>query len=1124
MRFSFSTARVIAFGLLLAALAIAPLTAQTDRAGVSGKVTDSSGAVLPGSDVLVKNSETGTTFTTVTDENGRYVAPRILQPGTYTVEASLAGFKTTVSRPFILKIGDERQVDLSLEVGEISEEVTVSSEAALLDTQTSSVGEVIEGRQVVELPLKDRNFTQLATLTPGVGRAFTGTLTDQQFFNQGDPNAGSIPGGGNAVGSTEAARFSRSGGAAISANGLRPTQNNFSLDGVDNNEPQFGSIGVFPNPDAIQEFKVETSVPKAEIGRGGAVVNTTYRSGTNQIHGSLYYYGQNDALNALHPITKRNNSPKPVFRIHEFGFTVGGPVIRDKTFFFADYLGQRNSLPVPFQTVVPTALSRTGNFSEYDEAILDPVTGMPFPGNVIPNLQSRPDFVPQAFALLSLYPLPTRDVRNPSFGNQNFFSTRLNEEDINSYDIKIDHRFSEKNSLNGRWSFSDQKRVRASFFDQLPAGFGAGDEIGNTRQVVISDTHVFRPSMINEFRFGWTQIAIGILNPGVGGTQGISATQCDDLGIPNCNDGSLEASGLILTGGFGTGEFEFVGDGGLFRVKSNNYYVSDALTFIKGSHTIKTGFEARPRYLDTIDGGRSGGLKGQLQIVPGFAGDPSTNNVQGDYLLGVAADVATRGAVSGGRFNLNVNEWGFYVQDDWKVNDRLTLNLGLRYDVFLPADETDGRLANYVVVANELRQGNGLINADKSNFGPRVGFAWGVSQQRRVVLRGGYGILYAQDGVDYPPLIRNPPNTNSVTLGTNNGDSRQFTLATGPPLVPIGVVNIESGTTLFFQEPNQTIAEIQQWDLGLQWEFARNFLWDVGYVGNHATHLLATRQLGNQNSGLGLARTPDGAVINNITAYENRAGSNYHGLQTKLVHRYTSGLEFRVSYTWSHTIDDSTGVFNGAGESRGTEGGPTNPFDFDLERGNSSLDVRHRFSSNVIWDIPVGRNRSHWGDMPAVANAILGGWQANFIFTGQSGQHFDVTCDTPTGRTRCDLIGDPRAGRPADRYLNPAAFARPTRSVTNLAGKEVFYGNLGRLALSGPGFFRTDFSIFKSFDFSEDWRLQFGLEFFNVFNQNNPFVPNNFAINNDGNVEGNFGMFDNALSGRTIQYRLKLFF
>ncbi len=1102
--------RVRRIGLLL--LAALPLTlgaaalAQTQNAGVVGNVTDPSGAVLPGVEVQVRNVETGAAFDTVADDAGRYVVPRILRPGTYIVEAKLEGFATTVSGPFVLRIGDERQVDIKLSLGAITQEVTVTGTTPLLASQTSSVGEVIEGRQISELPLKDRNFTQLATLTPGVSRSFVGVLSDATFFNQGNPNAGSIPGGSNPQGATEAARFSRSGGASISANGLRPTQNNFSLDGVDNNEPQFGTIGVFPNPDAIQEFKVETSVPKAETGRGGAVVNTTFKSGTNDFHGSLYYYGQNDNLNAAHAETNRRGLDKPEFRINEFGGTLGGPIAKDRTFFFFDYLGQRNATPFTFATAVPTALSRIGNFTEFDEPVIDPTTGEPFPGNIIP--QER--LIPQALAFLDLYPLPNRETRNPrnSGDTANFVSNRDNEESIDSFNIKVDHRLSDLNNLTGRFSFSDQKRVRASFFPNVPSGFGAGDEIGDTRQFVLSDTHVFRPTLINEFRFGWTEIDLGIFNPGVGGTQGISPSICQDLGIPNCNDGSLEGSGMMLTGGFGNGEFEFAGDGGLFRVNSNNFYIADSVTLIRGNHTYKFGFEARPRRVEIIDGGRSGSLKGNLQYSDDF--DATTGNVQADYLLGVPAGFVSRGTVPGGPFDLTTTEWSFFIQDDWKVAPNLTLNMGLRYDVFEPVDEDEARLANYDFAQRSLVLGNGNVETDKNNFGPRIGFAWGISPEKRVVVRGGYGLLYALDGTDYPPLIRNPPLTGSVTFDSRAGNQGNFSLATGPPVASVSG-EIRPETNLFFVEPEQTVGEIQQWSLGIQWEFVQDYLLDVTYAGNHSTHLLATRELGNNGNGLGLARTPDGDVLGSVIAYENRASSNYNGLQVKLNKRLSRGFSFNLSYTWSHTIDDSTGVFNGAGESRGNAGGPVNPLDLSGERGNSTLDVRQLFSSNLLWDIPSG-------GVTGPAKAFLGGWQANFIFNARTGQNFDVTCDTPSGRTRCDLVGDPFSGEPPGFFLNRDAFAAPTTSVINEAGREVFVGNLGRLALRGPGHFRTDFSVFKRVALTEQWQLLLGMEFFNLFNSNDQFVPGNHLS------DGNFGIFENALPPRTIQYRLKLSF
>src|SRR5215472_526763 len=468
-------------------LAVPLLLAQSDRAGVTGRVVDSTGAVVSGATVKITNTATGQEVDLTTNADGNYTEPTVLQPGPYKIEVSRAGFKTTATET-VLQIGDVRQVNFTLAPGETTETVNVTAEAPLLQTQTSDRGEVITGRQITQLPLSGRNFTELAILAPGVNRAFVRTINDQSAFNQGDPNAGSVNGLGDSRGNTPAARFSRSGGSSLSANGLRPTENNFTLGGVDNNEPQYQNIGVFPNPDAIQEFQIETSVAKAETGRGGATVNTRYDSGTNQFHGKIYYYGQNDALNATASIIKQTRAqriaqggtgndpatvnaqlPKTTVRVHEFGGTLGGPIFHDRTFFFGDYLGQRNHIPNFFRDAVPTAGSRVGDFSAFTNQLIDPVTGTPFPGNKIPNLQQRPDFSPQAFKIFNMFPLPNiPNVINPSNGNPNFAGTRKNEETIDSYDFKLDHRLFDSNQLSARYSNSDQLRKRANFFPGLP--------------------------------------------------------------------------------------------------------------------------------------------------------------------------------------------------------------------------------------------------------------------------------------------------------------------------------------------------------------------------------------------------------------------------------------------------------------------------------------------------------------------------------------------------------------------------------------------------------------------------------------------------------------------------------
>ena len=831
-----------------------PATAQTNKAEIVGTVKDANGAVVPGASVTITKVDTGTERKVTSGDEGEYNAP-LLDIGRYKVTATKQGFQTTTNENIVLQTNDRVRVDLELKPGDISGVVTITAAAPLVETESSNRGAVVTGREVTELPLSGRNFTQLATLMPGVAAAsnagFGGTGPDARQFNNGDPRAGDGgPGSSNSQGSTENSRFARSGSGALSVNGQRSTNNNFSLDGVDNNEPQFGTIGVFPNPDAIAEFKVTTSVPPAEVGRAaGAVINTSIKSGTNQFHGSGYYYGQNSALNAYHPKLKidraaaisrgvTNLAPfaKAVQQIHEFGGTIGGPIIKNKTFFFFDYLGQRNHLPFPASSTVPTAGSRNGNFTGFanhdcdgdgsttganDGPVCNPFTGKAFAGAIIPDALISPI----SKKLFNLFPLPTINVFNPDQGNNNYFTQRNNQERINNYEFKIDHKLTNKNSLTGRYSRQDLKTNRANLLQGLPtAGFGAGDEIGNTRQITISDTHSFNPTVLNEFRFGLTQIDIAIFNCGVGGACGTSATFAQDIGYPNANDGSLAASGGPGLGNFGSGFTEYLGDGGLFRVKSKNPYFADSVTIVHGQHVTKVGGEMRLRYLNTIDGGRSGFLKGNMQyaddapafnpltagqicpaasirIVSGVTncyvdanGVPygGTANAQANELMSLPAFQVDRGKVFGGPFNLRTQEYGLFVQDDWKATANLTLNLGLRYDLFTAPTETSGRTSYYFAdVSKVVVAGNSsdrIVSADKNNFGPRAGFAYAINKEKTMVIRGGYGLLYTLDGTDYPPSIRNPPFTNTIHFSQFNGQQptnarTYFSVNTGPPAV-----------------------------------------------------------------------------------------------------------------------------------------------------------------------------------------------------------------------------------------------------------------------------------------------------------------------------------------------------
>src|SRR3989441_2282294 len=1129
--------RVVIFTFLVAIFAL-PTMAQTNKADIVGTVTDTNGAAVQGATITITKVDTNSTRTVTSGDSGQYEAP-LLEIGTYKVTATKQGFQTVTHENVVLQTNDRLRIDLTLPPGNVSGVVTVTAGAPLVETETSDRGTVVTGREVTELPLSGRNFTQLATLTPGVARSggvgsVGGTGPDARQFNNGDPRAGSGgPGSSNENGGTETSRFARSGGGGLIVNGQRPTNNNFSLDGVDNNEPQFGTIGVFPNPDAIAEFKVTTSIPPAEVGRAsGAVISTTILSGTNQFHGSGYYYGQNSALNAYHPILKRNRGDaiargvtnlapltKAVQQIHEFGGTIGGPIIKNKTFFFFDYLGQRNHLPFPASSTVPTAGSRNGNFTGFanhdcdgigattadDGPVCNPFTGTAFANATIPdNLIS-----PISKKLFNLYPLPTINVFNPDQGNNNFFTQRNNQERISNYEFKIDHRLSAKNSLTGRYSNQDLKTNRANLLPGLPtAGFGAGDEVGNTRQVTVSDTHTFSPTVLNEFRFGITQIDIAIFNCGVGGACGTSATFANDIGYPNANDGTLEASGGPGLGNFGSGFTEYLGDGGLFRVKSKNPYFADSLTIVHGAHVAKFGAEMRLRYLNTIDGGRSGFLKGNMQYAddaPAFnpltagqvcpaastrivlVGDPpvpqtqcyvdkngipygGTANAQANELMSLLSFQVDRGKVFGGPFNLRTREYGLFVEDDWKASPRLTLNLGLRYDLFTPPTEKSGRTSYYfpddrkVIVAGG--KSSRIVSMDKNNFGPRIGFAYALDNEKRMVVRGGYGLLYTLDGTDYPPGIRNPPFTNTVHFSQFNGQQptnarTYFSVNTGPPSVTtqIDPANLPGSVALFSVDRNQKTGMVHQFQISYQWQFARDWSLDIGYVGNRSRNLLTTNNIGS--GGTAASRNAAGAFLGNVLLYTNVASSSYNGLQAQLQKRLSRNIQGQISYTYSRTIDNGIGLIGSLGDSRsGGRTGPINPFDLNADKGRSSLDIPHLMSASAIIDLPFGKGQRYLRSGP---DKLVSGWQLNFIQTARSGFPFTVVCNCDV--VRPTQISDPFSGAPTDRYMNKAAFSTTTGLIVlpaNAAGTVIRYGSLPRNSFNGPAIWNTDLSLFKT--------------------------------------------------------------
>jgi hypothetical protein len=1183
-----------AFHLLLTALLIITATAnafaQSNKGSIVGTVRDPNEALVANAKIKVTSVQTGEVRETETSNEGTFTVTN-LQPGVYDVTIEASGFQPVIFKA--LHVETNARLPLDVRFGELSaatSTVTITADSApLVESETSVRGDIITGRQVTDLPIPQRNFVLLAGLSPGVTR----------------PNLGLLGGGGNFVAggggqnNTESTRFRESGGSVLVINGARATNNNFRLDGVDNNESQFGQIAIYPQPDAIAEFKVESSVPSAESGRaGGGVVSVTFKSGGNNVHGTVGEIYQGRFLSAAAGrFDDPTSPPVPNYVTHNFYGTVGGPIFlprfgegtpylydgRNRSFFFFSLNGQRNSTPIfggtgdPQAVPVPTARMRLGDFGELlrpgtsrefplagGSTVVAPIgtifapNGTPIPGNDLRNCPSCGGFSPFALAYVRAFPLP-----NLPGAGRNFQTNRTEGANVDSYDIRIDHRITDNNTLFGRYSKSDTARSRDNFFplgtsptnNDLPAGPSAGDEFGNAKGFTIGDTHIFSPTVVNDARFGYTRVDIGIFNTGVNGTGGFNPNISAQLGAPNINLGP-NSSGIVLVGIVDelTGidrATEFTGDGGPFYFLSNNFNFVDTVTVVKGNSTFKFGGDFRVRQNSNYDGGRNNGTKGNYQYGTtgsGFVsgnyngiGANDTGSSLANFLLGYQPGFVGRGD-PGGPYFQSTKEIAFFVQDDWKVNPDLTLNLGLRYDVFTAPTERFDRQSNFdpanrtIQMAGENAPGGrDLANTDKNNFGPRIGFAYsGFKEDRTFVLRGGYGLLYTTDISAAQPLTANPgtgAGSYACTPITNPGGCPAVFQARNPfdngvPTAPFTVAAPGSsfaapttGGLILFNDPNRSDEMYHQFNLTGQWEFAQNWLAEAAYVGNYGRNLLVLSNIGTGNDEGGPG-SREILGIGAITATRYRGNSSYNAVQGKLEKRLVRGLSLLTSYAWAHGIDDSPGgvCSNGAGA---RDCGPDDPTRPELERGNSDTDVRHRFTFANVWDLPVGRGRRWGGDMPKALDVAIGGFQFNNIVIWQSGPVFNVTCNGG----RVDLIGDPdpTADQEAQGLeLNRAAFRCAQTRVFASDPNSPHIGSLGRNVFRGRPQFYWDASLFKNFPISaisEAFNVQFRFSAYNVLNRVNRSSPNG-----DINNAGDFGRDVNEQRRRQMEFSLKLIF
>ena len=1091
-------ARPLLFSLLLALLSAFPPVAwaQQETATITGEVRDASGAVVPKAQVTITNVETNFSVKGETNDQGFYKVPS-LKPGNYTVTVQVAGFKKAVRSGITLQVNQVAPVDFSLQVGDLTTVVEIVGGVTLLETETSARGSVIDQKKIVDLPLNGRDYNQLALLSPGV--------------LPGTPRLASV----NFKG-------------VLNVNGNRTFNNVFLLDGVDNISYSNSFRGenvqlVQPSIDALQEFKIQTNAYSAEFGRSsGAVVNATIKSGTNAIRGTVYEFLRNDVLDANNFFSNALSAPKPRRQRNQYGAAVGGPLLKNKTFWFADYEGLRDREGVPRTRLVPTAAEKAGLFSS---AVVDPfvATRPEFSKNaagqwVIPS--NRWD--PVGAAIVKLIPDPN------VAGTTIFASTPVTRTRQDQFDVRIDHQIAHNITLFGRYSFVDTNTFRPAPLPGLAEGSfndAFGSNLNRSQGLALGLTWTFSPTFVGDFRFGFAR-GNYFTNPpnfGVDGSAqiGLKNVPNDPAiigGIPKVNIQGFDAVGRHTS----TPQFQ----------TPRSWNPRATLSWNRGQHFIKFGTEFLHAQTKIND---LNATIGRMNFENRF-----TNRAVGDLLLGLPSQLALT--------SFTVMDQGqdmqfYFIQDDYKITPKLTLNYGLRYEYATPPREKNNRFVNWDPVAGKdifAKDGSifdrALIYPDRNNFAPRFGFAYSATD--RMVVRGAYGIFYnhtvrqGREGL----LGFNPPflvDNLLTTPGTSNQASAAvFRLVNGYPPGLLDPATLNQTTVgRRAQDAHQRTPYIQQFNFGIQYELMKNLLLDVAYVGNKGTKLNGFRNL-NQRAVITNANGSQTAgarpypLVGDIQWMENRVGATYNSLQARLEKRFSGGLTGLVSYTWGKALTGSPDHIStsggGAGFDTGTFREPQDGNNTAADRGLAEFDVKHRFVASYIWELPFGRGRHFGNDWNKAVDLVLGGWQVTGIHAAQTGLGLTATLGGSSvlniggeRRARPNLIGNPElpdSQRTVARWFNIDAF-QPAFNPPQQA-----FGTAGVGIMRGPGYVNFDFTLAKNFNVSERRYFQFRTELFNAFNRAN-FGPPNIARDSGG-----FGQILSAANARIIQFGLKFYF
>ncbi|MFN0170144.1 MAG: carboxypeptidase regulatory-like domain-containing protein [Bryobacteraceae bacterium] len=1127
--------RFVVVVLCLLALA-AGAQAQRITATLLGNVSDASGGAVSGAKMTARNTETNVTRETVSDDRGNYIMD-FLPPGRYDVSAEHPGFSKRISSGVQLQVDQSVRLDVQLQVGEVIQEVSVQASVPLLQTANSSVNSVIERRQVQDLPLNGRQFLQLALLVPGAVPSPPGS---RQASERGTLSS------------------------SININGNREGSNLFLIDGTLNTDPNFNTFVISPNVDSIQEFRVETNSYSAEFGQqAGGQINLITRSGTNDLHASMYEYLRNSALDAKNMFDRPAPSKIPPFRQNQFGATGGGRIIKDRTFFFGSYEGFRVVKAQTATAVLPNAALRAGDFSNRRDAagtltpIFDPFTtrnnpafnsSLPaspqnprylrdqFPNNVIPT--GRLDSV--ARGILNYVDVPNLDAL--AFGLGRFLNNDSQRLDYDQFSVRVDHSVGPKDQLFGRYSFSNEKLYAPGALTSQATRREPRPQIAT-----IGHTRIFSPSVANDARLGYTRLRLNIVNKnaftenipaklGIQGQEGLPPSAWEVPNVAFSNDGITGFGGL----NFGVPTV----------TRNNTYQFQDTLSMTKGSHNLKIGIQYNTYQLNNATlnfilpsyGLRATPLTADVNNPVGL----SRGSEFADFMLGIShVNQVTSGS---GQVYLRRKIVAPWFEDTWRVNRDLTVTLGLRWDYISPLVEQNNKIASVFVPNLNGRpfptpiQGGvnvpgygevprGLFDSDFTNWAPRFGIAWRVKGSTKTVVRAGYGFFYdAQIGNTTVDLVRNAPF--QVRVIADLPDSI-FPFLSLRQLLPPGAnispsffaVGQEEGGKLQFPTPY-----IQQWNLSVQRELVPNWAVTAAYVGSTGRHLTFSGIANIPYPGPGALnpRRPWDPQLNSIfqTAMP-RVNSYYHSLQLKSEHRGWHGVTMLNSYTWSKSIDTGTEIRAG-----GTAQQSINNWNLDGEnRGRSTFDMRQRFVNSMVYALPFGPGQRWMTDKNAVSY-IVGNWQVNTIISLNTGLPFTIFSGVDTANSGVGSLIHPDAvpgtspkpgNQTADSWYNPAAFVnapdcRNETTFRSLASPLVCFGNLGRNTFSAPGLANFDFSLMKQIPITERHQIQFRTEFFNLFNT----PPLGFPVNNLSAATR--GRILGAGTSRQIQFSLRYSF